>query len=719
MKKIYFIIIVLSIGFSCWAQNKAVNLEDIWKNYSFYPEYIWNLESMNNGAYYTQVDRGDNGSKLNKYSYRTGKRFKTIADSEKLGIAIGNYTFSENEQKVLFATDTERIYRYSSRSIFYVYDISSRKLTKLSDDKVMYATFSPDGSQVAFVKDNNLFLKDIASMQETQITTDGVNNQVINGASDWVYEEEFGLVRAFFWSPDGSKIAFYRFNENEVKKFSMDMFRGGLYPSKYEFKYPKAGENNSEISLHVYDVNQQSTKKIDVLLDYEYLPRMGWTKDVNSLYVFRMNRHQNHLDFLLVDANTAKSRVLFTETDKYYLDVHDNTTFLNDGKHFIWTSEKSGYNHLYKVSIEDGSMQQITSGNWEVTSYHGIHNESGKVYYTSTEDGAINRSVFSINIDGTDKQKLTNKIGTNSATFSKGMKYFINNYSTANTPPYFSLHNANGKQIRVLKDNKELSKKMSEYAFGDKEFFSFTTIENISLNGWMIKPADFDSTKQYPVFMFLYGGPGSQQVLNSWGWNNYFWYQHLTQQGYIVACIDNRGTGGRGAEFKKMTYKQLGNYETIDQIEANKYLGSLTYVDANRIGIQGWSYGGYLSSLAITKGADVFKMAIAVAPVTNWRYYDNIYTERYMRTPQENAEGYDDNSPIKHVDKLKGKYLLIHGSADDNVHVQNTYEMVSALVQSNKQFDLFIYPDKNHGIYGGNTRLHLYQMMTDYILENL
>ena len=437
----------------------------------------------------------------------------------------------------------------------------------------------------------------------------------------------------------------------------MDMFQGGLYPSKYEFKYPKAGENNSEISLHVYDVKQQSTKKIDVLLDYEYLPRMGWTKDVNSLYVFRMNRHQNQLDFLLVDANTAKSRVLFTETDKYYLDVHDNTTFLNDGKHFIWTSEKSGYNHLYKVSIEDGSMQQITNGNWEVTSYHGMHSESGKVYYTSTEDGAINRSVYSINLDGTDKQKLTDKIGTNSATFSKGMKYFINNYSTANTPPYFSLHNANGKQIRVLKDNKELSKKMSEYAFGDKEFFSFTTSENVSLNGWIMKPADFDSTKQYPVFMFLYGGPGSQQVLNSWGWNNYFWYQHLTQQGYIVACIDNRGTGGRGAEFKKMTYQQLGKYETIDQIEANKYLGSLPYVDANRIGIQGWSYGGYLSSLAITKGADVFKMAIAVAPVTNWRYYDNIYTERYMRTPQENAEGYDDNSPINHVDKLEGKVL--------------------------------------------------------------
>ena len=719
MKKFYLSIVILTICCSSWGQNKSVNLEDIWQKYSFYPEYVWGLKSMKNGDYYTQVDRDNNVSKLNKYSYRTGRRISTIADSKKLGIAVADYTFSEDEQKVLFATETESIYRYSSRSIFYVYDIRSRKLTKLLDDKVMYATFSPDGSKVAFVKDNNLYLKELVSMKETQITSDGINNQLINGATDWVYEEEFGLVKAFFWSPDGSKIAFYRFDENEVKKFSMDMFQGKLYPTQYEFRYPKAGEDNSEISLHIYDVEQQITQKLDLLLNYEYLPRMGWTKDANTLYVFRMNRHQNQLDFLLVDANTAKSRVLFTETDKYYVDVHDNTTFLNDGKHFIWSSEKSGFNHLYKVSLEDGKMQQITNGNWEVTSYHGMNTESGKIYYTSTEEGAINRSVFSINTDGTDKQKLSDKIGDNSATFSKGMKYFINNYSEANTPPQFTLHNARGKLIRLLENNKELSEKMSEYAFGDKEFFSFNNSENVSLNGWMMKPADFDSLKQYPVFMFLYGGPGSQQVLNSWGWNNYFWYQHLTQQGYIVACIDNRGTGGRGAEFKKMTYQQLGKYETIDQIEANKYLGSLPYVDANRIGIQGWSYGGYMSSLAITKGADVFKMAIAVAPVTNWRYYDNIYTERYMRTPQENPKGYDDNSPINHVDKLEGKYLLIHGSADDNVHVQNTYEMVSALIKANKQFDLFIYPDKNHGIYGGNSRLHLYQMMTDYILKNL
>ena len=718
MRMIY-IAIALSISLSSWAQKKAVSIDDLWKNYSFYPEYVRGLKSMKGGDYYTQIDKNKNGSKLNKYSYRTGKLISTIADSEKLEIPITNYSFSEDEKKVLFACETKSIYRYSSRSIYYVYDVNNGSLNKLLDQKVMYATFSPDGSQVAYVKDNNLFLMNLENMQEIQITNDGINNEIINGASDWVYEEEFGLVNAFFWSPDGNKIAFYRFDEREVKKFSMDMFQGELYPTQYEFRYPKAGEENSKISIHLFDTKTKKTQEIAVLEDFEYLPRLGWTKDPNSLYLLRMNRHQNHLDFLLIDATTTESRVLFTETDSYYIDIHDNTTFLNDGKHFIWTSEKSGFNHLYKVRLDDGSMQQITTGNWEVTNYHGMQADSDKIYYTSTEDGPINRSVYCINTDGKDKQKLTKKIGTNSVNFSQGMKYFINTYSTANEPPFFSLHNANGKQIRILEDNKKLSEKMNQYALSKKEFFSFITSEDVSLNGWMIKPADFDSDKQYPVFMFLYGGPGSQQVLNSWGWTNYFWHQHLAQQGYIVACIDNRGTGGRGAEFKKMTYQQLGKYETIDQIEANQYLGSLPFVDANRIGIQGWSYGGYMSSLAITKGAEVFKMAIAVAPVTNWRYYDNIYTERYMRTPQENADGYDDNSPINHVDKLKGKYLLIHGSADDNVHVQNTYEMVSALVNANKQFDLFIYPDKNHSIYGGNTRLHLYQMMTDYIKENL
>jgi len=674
---------------------------------------------MNNGDYYSRIDTKDSITEINKYSFKTGKKVRKILDSKGIEFNINNYTFSKDEKKILFATETKSIYRYSSKSKYFVYDLLTRNVDTLKSEKVMYATFSPKGDKVAYVFRNNLFIKDLKSKNTTQITFDGEVNKIINGASDWVYEEEFGLVKAFQWSPNGEQLAYYKFDESNVKEFSMDMFKNELYPSQYEFKYPKAGEENSKVSLHLFDLRSQKTNTITFKKNFEYLPRMGWTKNEDILFVSAMNRHQNELDFILCNTSNNNSRVLFTETDKYYIDIHDNTTFTVDKNHMIWTSEKSGFNHIYHINLENGKWKQITNGDWEVTKYHGMDTEKNRVFYTSNEEGTIHRGLYSIGINGDDKIKLSSKIGTHNSTFSNGMKYYSNTYSTADIPPYISLHNSNGKKIRVLEDNAELITTMSEFDLSDKEFFSFKTSEDIKLNGWMIKPSDFDASKKYPVFMFLYGGPGSQQVLNSWGWFNYFWYQHLAQKGYIVACIDNRGTGGRGAEFKKLTYQQLGKYETIDQIEANKYLGSLDYVDKDRIGIQGWSYGGYLSSLAITKGADYFKMAIAVAPVTNWRYYDNIYTERYMRTPQENPKGYDENSPINHVEKLKGEYLLIHGSADDNAHVQNTYEMISALVKANKQFDLFIYPDKNHGIYGGNTRLHLYKRMTNFIEDNL
>ncbi|MFL2570076.1 MAG: S9 family peptidase [Flavobacteriales bacterium] len=716
MRKIY---LVLMFPIVLMAQKKEVTIENIWKTYDFYPKSVSGFNSMQDGNYYSKLDKKGDNSQINKYSFRTGQKIRTLVNSKNIEIDINNYTFSKDEMKVLFANETEKIYRYSSKSIYHIYNLKTKKLEKLSDDKVMYADFSPSGDKVAYVNSNNLFVKDLSNSKTIQITTDGELNQIINGATDWVYEEEFGLTQAFFWSPDGKKIAFYKFDEREVKEFSMDMFNAELYPSQYQFKYPKAGEDNSKLSIHIYNFDDGETTTISLNKSYEYIPRMNWTKSNDLLYILAMNRHQNELDFILYNTTNSLSEILFSEKDKYYIDVHDNTTFTDDGQSLIWTSEKSGFNHIYLVNLENGQSQQVTTGNWEVTKYHGMNQDDNKVFYTSNEEGAINKSLYCINLDGSDKTKLSEDLGTHSSTFSNGMKYYSNTYSTADTPPYISLHNHTGKEIRVLEDNAELSTKMEEFDLTKKEFFSFTTSEDVHLNGWMIKPSDFDPNKRYPVFMFLYGGPGSQQVVNSWGWFNYFWYQHLAQKGYIVACVDNRGTGGRGAEFKKMTYLQLGKYETIDQIEANRYLAKLPYVDENRIGIQGWSYGGYMSSLAITKGADVFKTAIAVAPVTNWRYYDNIYTERYMRTPQENASGYDDNSPINHVDSLKGNYLLIHGTADDNVHVQNTYEMVSALVKANKQFDLFVYPDKNHGIYGGNTRLHLYKLMTDYILENL
>ena len=713
-------LVAIFIAQSVSAQEKMIQLEDIWASRTFSPEWVWGINSMNDGVHYSSLNRGKENTYVTEYSYETGDSVSTIVDSKDLdGISFSDYSFSANEQKILLPTETESIYRHSTRSEFYIYDRATKTAQALSEGKQRLAQFSPDASKVAFVRENNIFIKDLSKGLETQVTTDGEMNKIINGATDWVYEEEFAFDNGFQWNATGTKIAYYRFNEEAVPEFSMDMF-SDLYPSQYRFKYPKAGEANSTVEIFIYDLASNEIVEADIEVEDEfYIPRIKWTKDENVLSVQRMNRHQNNLDFILVNATDGSAKTIFTETDDAYIDVTDNLTFLNDGEHFVWTSEKSGYNHIYLYNLKGKQVRKITKGDYDVTDFYGVDETNNTVYFGSAERSPMHRDVCAVQLNGRNKRVLTNKTGTNSATFSTSYKYFINQHSDANTPYYFSLYNAEGSEVRMLKDNTRLNGTLSEYALSQKEFFNFETTEGVNLNGWMMKPHDFDESKEYPVFMFLYGGPGSQQVTDAWGGSNFLWYQMLTQQGYIVACVDNRGTGARGAEFKKCTYQQLGKLETQDQIEANRHLASLPYVDGSRIGIFGWSYGGYMSSLCLLKGADDFKMAIAVAPVTNWRYYDSIYTERYMRTPQENASGYDDNSPINHVEKLKGKYLLVHGSADDNVHYQNTMEMVNAMVNANKQFDLFIYPNKNHGIYGGYTRLHLFTKMTNFIKENL
>ena len=717
MRKILFIFFLCFSSIACFSQSKEITLEDIWQNYNFYPKSYRGLNSMNDGEFYTQIKNGEEGQEIIKYSFKNGKRVVRLFKSSDFKIKrINSYSLSNDDRLMLLATETESIYRYSKKAIYYVFNIQNNKIKKLSDNKVRYPTFSPDGTKVAFVFENNLYIKDITNGKENQITFDGKKNNIINGASDWVYEEEFKLVRGFEWSGDSRTIAFYKFDESHVKEFSMDKFNGNLYPTQEVFKYPKAGEANSTVSVYLYNIDDDEKKLIYTEEDYEYIPRIKWSNDPNILTMIGLNRHQNKLDFIVVDSKDGSNRVLFTEEDKYYIDINDNLTFLPNN-FFIWTSEKKGYNHIYLKGL-DGSEEQITSGSWEVTSFYGLDSDKMEIFFSSTEDGSINRSIYCLDLESGKRKKLNTQIGTNSAKFSNGLKYYINTYSNANTPPIFTLHKADGSLIKTIEDNSEFQNKLEEYNISEKEFITIYT-DNADLNAWIIKPPNFDDNKKYPLFMFLYGGPGSQKVLNRYEGNNFYWYQMLAQKGYVIACVDNRGTGGKGAEFKKMTYKELGKYETIDQIDAAKYFGSLNYIDEKRIGIQGWSYGGYMSSLAITKGADVFNLAVAVAPVTNWRYYDNIYTERYMQTPQENPSGYDENSPINHVEKLKGKYLLIHGTADDNVHVQNTYEMSSALVRANKQFDLFVYPDKNHGIYGKNTRYHLYKKITNFILDNL
>ncbi len=704
------------------AQQKKISLEEIYDG-TFRMQYLDRLHSMNNGKEYAVLNT-DPDSKiktLDVYSYKSGEKVSTLINSDKidgLDYFIG-YTLSEDESKAMLSTNLRSIYRRSSLGVYYVYDLETKKLTKVADEAIQEPTFSPDASKVAYGLNNNLYIKDLATGATTQVTTDGEKNKVINGITDWVYEEEFAFVRAFDWNADGDKLAFIRFDESEVPEFSMDVFGKELYPDQDVFKYPKAGETNATVSLHIYDLEDKDTKKVDLSgFQNYYIPRLEWTPDADVLAVQTTNRKQNDVNLLFVDADSAKAKLILSDTDDAYVDITDNLTFLDDNE-FIWTSEKDGWNHIYHYDDDGKLINQVTKGPWEVTSYYGYDAKSKRVFYQSSENGSINRGVYSIKLNGSDKKALSANTGTNSANFSTDFTYYINSFSDASTPYVFTLNAAkDGKLIRKIKDNQALKDQFSDYVISEKEFFTLP-INGEELNAWMIKPKDFDETKQYPVFMTQYSGPGSQSVANSWGGGNDYWFQMLAQDGYIIVCVDPRGTGLKGRDFKKMTQKELGKYEVEDQIAAAQKLGERSYIDANRIGIWGWSYGGFMASNCIFQGADTFKMAIAVAPVTSWRFYDSIYTERYMTTPQENASGYDDNSPISHVDKLKGKYLLVHGSADDNVHVQNTMRLIEALVQANKQFDWAIYPDKNHGIYGGNTRLHLYTKMTNFIKENL
>ena len=723
-------VLLLFVSFSVCAQQK-ITVEDIYTG-TFKAKGMYELQSMKNTNQYTVLNAGASGSnQIDLYDFATLKKVSTLIDTNnhKELNGIDSYVFNNDETKILIANNSNNIYRHSFTADYYLYNIATKELTKLFDFQVQEPTFSPDSNKIAYAKDNNLFIYDLKSKTSDQITTDGKKNSIINGITDWVYEEEFNdskapkgkaFVRAFDWSHDSKKIAFIRFDESQVPEFSMSIFHKDLYPKIETFKYPKAGEKNAVVSLHLYDVNSKSSKDVN-LGNYNdfYIARMKWTNDANVLCAQILNRHQNNLDLLFIDGTTGTAKVVLNEKDNAYIDITDNLTFLKDNS-FIWTSEKDGYNHIYLHDKSGKLKNQVTKGNWEVTAYYGFDEKSRTVFYQSVENGSTIRDVYRVGLDGKNKVKLSQQTGTNEATFSPNYEYFINKYSSTSQPTSNTLNSAkNGNQILSITDNKALAEKIKKYDLPSKEFFELTTAKGQKLNAWMIKPKDFDATKKYPVFMYQYSGPGDQKVSNKWNTTDDYWFMMLTQQGYIVACVDGRGTGFKGAKFKKVTQNQLGKLEVEDQIDAAKVIGNYPYVDKARIGIFGWSYGGFMAANCILKGNDVFKMAIAVAPVSNWRFYDSIYTERYMQTPQENPSGYDDNSPINYVDKLKGKLLLIHGSGDDNVHVQNSMQMIEALIQANKQFDSQIYPDKNHGIYGGKTRIQLYNKLTNFIKENL
>jgi dipeptidyl-peptidase 4 len=711
-------IITISSAFS----TEEITLEKILRYGLFFPERIEGVRSMKDGKHYTVLD---SYTQIIKYDYVTGNpadTLFTLQENNPDSIAyIEEYDLSDQEDKILLFTATESIYRYSFRALYYIYDIRTKEILPLFDStKVQLASFAPDGKKVAFVYHNNLYYKDLEQDTIIQITQDGSPGEIINGLPDWVYEEEFTLIRAYDWSPDSRKIAYYRFDESQVKLYTIP-FYNNLYPEQYQYKYPKAGEKNSLIEIFVYHLDNQHNIQMDIGTKTDiYIPRIKWTRDTNLLSITRLNRLQNEVNILLANAYTGSSYTIYAENNEKYLSefTDNHINFIHDNKEFLIMSEKDGYMHIYRYKITGEMINQVTKGDWEIDEVLGINEKNDVLYYTSTEVSPLERHVYSIRLDGTGKLKLTQRKGVNEALFSANYQYFININSNANTPPFISLNTSTGIQLRVLKDNHVLQQVCQAHGFTPKDFFTFTGSSGTNFNGFMIKPPDFKPRKKYPVLIYVYGGPESQEVMDQWDfW--YTWFQLLAQKGYVIACIDNRGTSGRGEAFEKSTYMQLGKLETIDQIDAARYLASLRFIDSERMGMFGWSYGGYMSLLCLFKGNGLLKMAVAVAPVTNWRYYDTIYTERFMRTPQENPDGYDDNSPINFVNDMKGKLLLIHGTADDNVHFQNTAVLTKKLVEADKQFDMQIYPDKNHGIGGGNTTYHLFKRITDYITTNL
>jgi dipeptidyl-peptidase 4 len=701
--------------------QRRISVDDFSINATFQVNSVTGINWMKDGKFYTSLV--DN--RILKYNITSGQLVDTVFDARIFpSLQISTYSFSNNEDKILIASELKSIYRRSYVAEYFVYDRPSKNLKKLSSNgKQSYATFSPDGNKIAFVRSNNIFYVTLADMQEIQVTDDGKFNSIINGTTDWVYEEEFGFVDGFYWSPDNKRIAYYRFNETEVKEYNLQIWGKKSYPVDYRYKYPKAGEANSTVEVWIYNVDTKEKIKADLGTDKDfYVPRVKWTINPLLLSVRKLNRLQNSQDLLHIDVTNGRARKVIAEKSDTYIDVEfvDDLFYLNDGKHFLYTSEVSGYKHAYLYTMEGAKVEQLTSGDFEIAGVIGLNEKTRTLYYLSTESSSLEKQFYSIQLDGKRKTKLSEGGGYHSINMSNDYQFYIDHYSNGSKPTVASLYQTRGnKLLKHLEKNEDLLTKVKEYRISEKEFFSFKNSTGDALNGYFLKPSDFIAGKKYPVVVYQYSGPGSQNVSNSWAGNHFYFHQLLTQEGFIVAVVDPRGTGGKGEKFKKSTYKQLGKYELEDIVETAKYLSTLSFVDPARLGLWGWSYGGYTTALAMTKAAGTFKLGIAVSPVTNWRYYDTIYTERYLQTPQLNAEGYDDNSPLTYADKLQGKFLLIHGTGDDNVHFQNTVVFQNALIHAGKQFQSFYYPDKHHGIQGQKTRFHLYTQMLDFIKSNL
>lgn len=711
MKKVLLSVVLMTAVFSQNINAQEITLDKIYSGY-YRGKGIAGIASLNDGENYATIEKDG----IAKYNYKTFQKVGNIVDG-----SFESYIFSADESKILLQKESQDIYRHSFLGKFDVKDLKSNKVTPVNNGNwIQEPKFSPDGSKVAFIVDNNLFYQDLTSGKITQITNGGKKNHIINGLGDWVYEEEFSHADYYQWNKAGDAIVFVRFDESAVPEIYIPIYGKSLYPTEMRYKYPKAGETNSTVTANLYQLNSGKTTALNLgSFENYYIPQLWQTNGKDEIVLATSNRHHSKVDLLKVDTRSGNVSKLFSETDNAWIETDNLTLEFLDDNSFLWASERDGYRHLYLYDKTGKLKKQVSKGNWEITDYYGYNPKTKEAYIQTTEKGSLNKVVSKLNIDSGKTTLVSYPEGNNSASFSKSFSYFINTNSTASSPNKYVLKDASGKEIKELQNNNEALSKLQKDNFVTKEFLTIPNSVGDQLNAWIIKPKNFDPNKKYPLFMFQYSGPGSQQVSNSWDGGNGIWFEMLAQKGYVVACVDGRGTGYKGAKFKKVIYKQLGKYEIEDQITAAKWFGNQSYIDKSRIGIFGWSFGGYMSSLALTKGADVFKLGIAVAPVTNWRYYDTVYTEKFLQTPQENPEGYDQNSPTTFANLLKGKFLLIHGTADDNVHFQNSMEFSEALIQNKKQFDFMAYPDKNHGIYGGQTRPQLYEKMTNFILENL
>lgn len=688
-----------------------ISLEKIWNGY-FKTKTIAAPYAMQDGKHYTLLEEKG----ITKYNY------KTKAKKELVKGVFTSYTFSLNENYLLLETQSKPIYRRSKKGIYEIVSLKSNKHLKVFHDQwVQEPLFSPDEKKLAFVYKNDLYVQEIETGKTIRITYDGVENKVINGICDWVYEEEMAFTRAFNWSADSKKLAYLRFDQTTVAEQPFLSYNQQIHPVISKIRYPKAGESNSEVSVYYYSLDSALREKVNLRAYKEYyLPKMLFTKNPDELALVISNREQNQMDLLIVNTQNHDIKKILSEKSESYLETDRiELDFLEDGS-FIWSSERSGFRQLYHYSKDGKKVQPITNGDWEVTAYYGYDPLKKSVYYQSTEEGSLNLTVSSTKLDGRNARKLSREKGANRAWFSKKFDYFINKHSKVGEPPVYSIYKTeNSKLLYILEDNKELKQKLQMTSLGAVEFKSIPATSADTLDAWMIKPKNFDKTKKYPLLVYVYGGPGSKIITNEWGGLNYLWFEMLSQKDYLIAAVDNRGTARKGVNFKKITYKNLGKYELEDQIKAAEYFKTLPYIDSERIGIFGWSFGGYLSCLAMTKSAGVFKAGVAVAPVTHWRFYNSIYTERYMGLPQENEKNYEENSPLNFAKNLKGNLLILHGTLDDNVHFQNSLEMSRALIKAKKSFDFIAYPDKDHSIQGAATRYHLYDKMTRFILEKL